>query len=207
MVPSVGGLLYQFADDLLGPGPGPQIPCRNTSVRERPLARLILAATFWDLRQCGLISLELAPWGEPRGRKKQVFALPIGEDSMRGLTGGVLAALHRTGPGATAVRLVVSEWFGKARPNPEADVLEAAVQELEEGGYYRTVDAARGHIAGFLFGHTRLEVDCDRINRLWDDYRQLATKWRRFVDEELALSQALLAEAGRGIKLRTDESY
>lgn len=205
---STGTLCYLFGDRVAKPAGrfgGTVVPHAGVKVSQADLAALVLAVSFWGLREQGVLRLTLTVrrrFGFVVRRRIELVATP--EVTER--SGYDDLILGQVAQGRTSVYAVVRGWFRRDVNDPEGTVLAVAEREMVTHGLAREVDAERGAVGGFLLGRTRVEPDLDRIEQLWRTFEQTLAGWQRFQRDEPELAALLVKRCHQGIVSRRESS-
>jgi hypothetical protein len=204
-------LAYLTAELVVDAAAGPRfggrtrIPCSAASLNSRNLAADMFAVAFWGLQQQGALALRLVEATYLRFiRKTRVGITQLSHRYCSGLEGAIMASVKAEGP--DDVKAVIRRWFESDRSDPDAYVIQVAEQEAVDQGLMRRTEIQRGAVARLILGGTRLDPDCARIEALHARARDLASGWRRFLQEDPLLCQALRRECRSAIGSRQESS-
>jgi hypothetical protein len=217
---SDGALLYLFADEIVPrssfPFTGVKVPCRRAKINRHELTSIVLAVTFWSLRERGHVSIEqdqrkvhnLAPW-----LSRNCFVYVLDASKLPGIAGELKSAIMqlslRTQQAASEpvdVRSAIYAWFGTSRGgkvrDPEHHAIERVGKELVKEGYAREHTKLRKGISwlGYFIVSSPSWLSpsfaprCDAIARARPSFERLADAWRSFCSTEEKLAQALIDE-------------
>ncbi len=130
----------------------------GTKVSASELSALVFAASFWNLRQAGALTMQPVTKKALGMFKVQHVELAMGPTVVQ-KSGYEDVIMRGVASGQTLAHDVVHAWFGRDSRDPEGDVLAVAKQEMVRFGLARQVDAGRGAVGGFLLGKTTIEPD------------------------------------------------
>lgn len=204
--PTPSLLLYFFADRVLPKAMlGTKAPLGDVNVSTGNLAREVFAAAFWNLRESGLIRLDVI-------RQKVLFVnttslqvVRTGQGTRDSLEGAILRQL--TGdPKRDTVKAIVMRWYGKDVPNPDSIPVAWAESEGVTKGFIDVVDAHRNVVAATFLGKTNRIPNREKIITLEPAFSQVFSRWQAFKAHEAELAKQLVHDVSSGISARREST-
>lgn len=202
---SAGTLFYLFGERVApaaGRFGGVEVPS-GAKVSASDLSALLFAASFWNLRQTGALTLQ------PVTRKALgMFKVPHVELAMGPTvvqkSGYEDLIMRAVAEGRTLAHDVVYHWFRGDSRDPEGAVVGLAKREMVEHGLAQEVDAERGAVGGFLLGKTRIQPDLQACAAYWDHFNRVHPAWTGFTQSEPELAATLVDTCRKAIKQRQE---
>lgn len=202
---SVGTLFYLFGDrcvasaGMLG---GTTLPS-GAKVSASELSALLWAASIWNLRQTGALTMAPVTKKALGMFKTQHVQLAMGPQVVQ-KSGFEDLVMKAVAGGTTLVHDVIYQWYGRDRHDSEATTFAVAHREMCEFGMAQQVDAGRGAIGGALLGKTKLEFRPEAISPWWDHFTRVHPAWVGFTQTEPELAQTLLDTCTKAIRNRQE---
>lgn len=200
--PSAALLVYLFADRVvpfrrtlvtLGRTrvPYAQVPCRDGRVDVVELSATLLTASFFGLRQRGLIRLQLYP-------DHKVTVACVKRGGSAGLEAEIMEVLGGAGGESTVSDIVVSLLHRDPilrRGSATERVVTAVMQEAVDRGYIRIGNAHRGAFARWAWGARKAVANCPVIQGQRRAFDQFLEAWQSFQQSEPELYAELMGQS------------
>lgn len=204
---SAGTLFYLFGDRCVPPAGtfgGVTLPSGAT-VKAADLATLVWAASIWNLRQSGALTLAPVTRKALGMFKTEHVELAMGPHVVR-KAGYEDVVMRAVAEGATLAHDVIHRWYGRDVRDPEGHTLAVARREMVQFGLGREVDAERGAVGGLLLGRTRLEPVPEAIAPWWDHFTRVHPAWLQFTQAEPELADTLVETCRKAIRHRQESA-
>lgn len=204
---SVGTLFYLFGDRCVPPAGtfgGTTLPS-GAKVQAGDLSALVWAASIWNLRQTGALTLATVTKKALGMFRTEHVQLALGPRVVQ-KAGYEDVVMRAVGGGTTLAHDVIYQWFGRDVPDPEGQTFGVAKREMVQFGLGREVDAERGAVGGFLLGRTRVDPVPEAISPWWDHFTRVHPAWVRFTQAETELADTLLDTCRKAIRNRQESA-
>lgn len=202
---SAGTLFYLFGDRCVAPAGtfgGTTLPS-GAKVQAGDLSALLWAASIWNLRQTGALTLSPVTKKSLGMFKVQHVELAMGSHVVQ-KSGYEDVVMRAVGSGTTLAHDVIHQWYGRDVVDPEGHTFGLARRELVQFGLAREVDAERGAVGGFLLGRTRIEPIPETISPWWEHFTRVHPAWVQFTQAESELADTLLETCRKAIRNRQE---
>ena len=204
-------LIYLFADKFMDRvvtaswlRKSTQVPCKDAHVQTDKLACLLLASSFWALREDGMIALALVKKKRWMFDRLHVEAIRLKQTDCSGLEGLLAGSVLLE---SQDVDDVICRAFAESLVDPWADVVQEAVKDAIVSGYVEERPAADVGVQADSEQSPRgLRPKCDEIRNLEDKCENLMSSWQRFRSREQDLYEQLLHRCGNAL-LSCREKY
>ncbi len=207
-MPTVSALVYLFADRIVPQAnfllKSTPVPCRGVDVEADALAKLLLASSFWSLREQRAVGLELS---ENRGflfSSTRVRVRRLKSADRPGVEGAIIRNLSSA---EDDVRDMIFRWIGSDDADPCHQVVQVAVEEAVLGSYIEKLEIAKGADEGLGPAQARLRPRCEKIASLEEEFQHFASSWEGFGRKESALCEHLVRECANGISACIERYY
>lgn len=199
---SASALFYLYADRVIAPGNwrnGITLPGKEMSVNLGELAATLFAVAFWNLRENGLLQLNVA-----KGKVLFIFSVTRVDITAPqrvarpGLEGELLAQIGDAGDDVAAV---IKRWYGRDLPNPYATIVEHVAAEA--AGYLDTVDVCPRAVSN-AEGEATPEPNAAALAAIAGPFAECEARWQGFKAAEATLYTALINACKRAIFARRE---
>jgi len=202
---SAGTLFYLFGDRCVpsaGTFGATTLPS-GAKVKAEDLSALVWAASVWNLRQTGALTMAPVTKKALGMFKTDHVELAMGPQIVQ-KAGYEDAVMRAVGGGTALVHDVIHQWYGRDVVDPEGTTFALASQEMVQFGLGREVDSGRGALGGFLLGKTRIEPLPEAISPWWEHFTRVHPAWVQFTQGEPQLAETLLGTCRKAIRNRQE---
>lgn len=200
-------LLFLYADQLVDSDPfvtaGTALPWRNVRVRTQPLAVMVWSAAFLDLRDQGIVALDLAGARSLTRREPAVRVGLRGDTPRFGGVRGMIVDAIQAGRYGTVEGIV----FAALEPVPDAceTTARAACLEAGDAGFLRVRTAGAPNAVRMtgVGGELLIEPRGGRIAAAAPAAKRTVLRMTRFTGAEPELAATIAREASAGMRARS----
>jgi hypothetical protein len=206
--PTASALVYLFADRIVPLAnslhKNTPVPCRDVEVQSDALAKLLLASSFWSLREQSAIGLELSKrkWFLFNSTRVRVRRLKSADRP--GLEGAIIRNLSGA---EDDVRDTIFRWAGSDDADPCHQVVQVAVDEAVLGSFIDRLEIAHQADERREPAKAPLRPRCEEIASLEERFQRFVSSWETFGRRESALCRYLVRECANGISACIERYY
>ena len=198
--------MYLFGDQVAPPDKaltvGVQVPCKELKVQRKPLTASMFAAAFFNLREQGVVGLEVVQKKVLFVKTTKVIVSRLQSGDRPGLEGAVV----QNTAGGESVKDIIRSWYRRDVTDPWRLVIDEAVSEAVAQGYFEGTDAGRGKIAGAVLGNTNMTPVCEKIAPLEGEFDKFLSGWNAFQTSEPDLYRELVDDSAGAIASRVEST-